>query len=137
MEVEKMSQEYCPLCHIVIAPADPERVLGSKDGAVHLSCIMRREGKGIIVRCAAFLTEVAGELPAKAFAIEAGKATTPRKIAALLSMTLSVVYRRTRDRFVRQRVTVFAKSLGEQLTFNVRIKRQKKPFKKNGVMSHA
>lgn len=122
---QEMSQDYCPLCRLSVAPFDPERRTREGKQVVHLSCIIRHEGRDILANCDQVLKETVGELSAKVFALEAAKANNPKKLASLLSNTLSIIYRRTKDSTVRQRVCALAKTMGARLTFEVTIRRTK------------
>ncbi|HTK04790.1 MAG TPA: hypothetical protein VL500_04345 [Candidatus Eisenbacteria bacterium] len=86
---------YCPFCHILVAPAASDR-LERKGQAAHESCVRRHAFAPAVAACRSYLAGSGAAFAASAFEIKLPRAGTVRELARLIASVL----RKCRDNAV-------------------------------------
>lgn len=87
----KNEERYCGVCHVVVAPADPQR-LEHQGEIAHGSCVARDGFRGVRRDAEAFLTEGGGEAAGRQFSADVATARRPKQFADVLSRALARLY---------------------------------------------
>lgn len=115
-----MKNDYCPFCHILVAPAASDRI--ERNGqAAHDSCVRRDKRSFEAARnlCSGFLMEHGGEFEARAFEIKFSKVTSTRDFGKLVGLVLRKYRARLDDPGKQAGVLRLADEIGDKLNIDI------------------
>lgn len=98
---------YCGICHVIVAPADPNRLERGGEAA-HGSCVARDGFRGVRREAESFLSMRGGESARRQFVAEAASARRPRQFAEALSNALAALYAASGNGMSSRRETISA-----------------------------
>lgn len=123
--------DYCPFCHILVAPAASER-LERKGQAAHEGCVRRNSFAPAIKACRSYLAGSGAAFEASAFEIKLPRANTVRELGRLVASVL----RKCRDKAVsvhdKAEVAFRAEAIADQLFVEIDVSTPVPAVRPNG-----
>lgn len=81
------TSQYCPFCHITVAPADPRRMVRNGQAA-HEGCVPGTTLQSALAEFRTFLAEIGAAYEASVFEVKLRTTSGVRRIAQLVEWTL-------------------------------------------------
>ena len=106
--------DYCPFCHILVAPAASDR-LERKGQAAHEGCVRRHAVGPAIGNCRSYLAGSGAAFEASAFEIKLPRANTVRDLAKLIATVLRKCRDRAESEQDKAEVAFRAEALADQI----------------------
>ena len=110
--------EYCPFCHILVAPAASDR-LERKGQAAHESCVRRNAYASAVSACRSCLTANGAAFEAAAFEIKLPRANTVRDLARLIATVLRKCRDNVESKQAKAEVALRAEAIADKLLVEV------------------
>lgn len=109
-----MHRNYCPFCHLVVAPADPYR-LERKGQAAHEGCVKQSAMPGVYKQFKEFLAGLGATFELNVLEIKSKTALAPRQFAIVIESLLKRLVKANGDSAKHAAVATFAAQAADKL----------------------
>jgi hypothetical protein len=109
-----MHRNYCPFCHLVVAPADPYR-LERKGQAAHEGCVKQSAMPGVYRQFKEFLTGFGATFELNVLEIKSKTALAPRQFAIVVESLLKRLVKANGDADKHAAAVAFAAQAADKL----------------------
>lgn len=113
-----MHSNYCPFCHLIVAPADPYR-LERKGQAAHEGCVKQSAMPGVYAQFKEFLSGLGANFELNVLEIKSKTALAPRQFAIVIESLLKRLVKANGDADKHAAAVRFAAQAADKLFVDI------------------